>query len=78
MPPKPNLKKGGNGRMLTVKQLDRRSYAAIHNLPRGLRGPTLKALLKLFADYLESNKGIAATDALELIKSKGAIVAGRA
>lgn len=77
MPPRPNLKKGGNGRMLTVKQLDRRSYNAVHNLPRGLRGPTLKALLSLFADYLEANKGIAASDALKLIKERGAIVAGR-
>lgn len=75
MPPKPNLKKGGNGRMLTVKQLDRRSYNAIHKLSRGMRGPTLKALLKLFADYLESNSGISTTDALSILQSNAKIVA---
>lgn len=39
-----------NGRILTVKQLDKRSYAAIHSLPHGRRGPVLKALLKAWAD----------------------------
>lgn len=49
MPPKPNLSKNGNGRILTVKQLDLRSYNAIHRLTRGCRGPAMKALLKLWA-----------------------------
>lgn len=74
MPPKPNLKKGGNGRMLTVKQLDRRSYNAIHGLPRGMRGPTLKALLKLAADFFESNKRLNTADAVALLQKKAVIV----
>lgn len=65
-----------NGRMLTVKQLDRRSYNAVHKLPRGLRGPVMKALLKLFADYLETHKGIAATDVLRLLKNDAKINVG--
>lgn len=55
MPPKPNLKKGGNGRMLTVKRLDKASYDAIHRLPRGARGPAMKALLKAASLFLDGN-----------------------
>jgi hypothetical protein len=40
-----------NGRMLTVKQLDRKSYDAVHSLPRGQRGPALKTLLSALAKF---------------------------
>lgn len=38
-----------NGRILTVKQLPKASYDAIHKLGRGERGPAMKALLAAWA-----------------------------
>lgn len=52
-----------NGRILTVKGLDKRSYDAIHGLKRGQRGPAMKALLAAAARYLSAQgdeHGIAA------------------
>lgn len=52
MPPKPNLSRTGNGRMITVKQLNKRAYNAIHRLPLGTRGDAMKTLLEALAVFL--------------------------
>jgi hypothetical protein len=49
-----------NGRVLTVKQLDRKSYDAIHSLPRGQRGPALKTLLTALAKFRADSNADAA------------------
>lgn len=51
MPKKPRQ----NGRILTVKLLDKRAYNAIHLLPRGFRQETMRALLTACADLAEKN-----------------------
>lgn len=50
MPRKPN------GRILTVKQLSARAYAAVHDLPRGFRGPAMHLLLDGLADFAAKNR----------------------
>lgn len=39
-----------NGLILTAKNLSKRAYASIHSIPRGYRGPALKALLEAAAN----------------------------
>jgi len=52
MPPKPNLSRAGNGRVITVKKLNKRAYNAIHQLPLGTRGDAMKTLLDALAAFL--------------------------
>lgn len=51
----PKKLKRKNGLILTVKQLDKRAYNAIHSLPRGFRQETMRALLAACADLAEKN-----------------------
>ncbi len=43
------------GHILTVKLLPKRSYMAIHSLPRGFRNASLIALLNAAADLAETD-----------------------